>query len=245
MRKVGCQLKKKKNEFFIASFPRSGNTWVRFLIANVYNNIKKEFPEVDFFNIHDIVPELKKFGEVVKPYFSDLPVVIKTHSKFIDSFENTILVLRNPFDTIYSYNNFLNMNRGIKISLPEMVTHEKYGIDAIVDHTNSFIRNCDNLLITSYENLVCQPLKELKKICDFLNISVKDEIIKKSVKKSSFRSMREIELRKGRKFGKKDFLFTRNGKVGEGKKEIQEDEKLNLFILNVLKKSPILYLLYL
>lgn len=233
-----------KNEFFIASFPRSGNTWVRFLIANVFNNIKKEFPEIDFFNLHDIVPELKKSGEVVKPYFKDLPVVIKTHSRFIDSFENTILVLRNPFDAIYSYNNFLNINRGINISLPEMVTHEKYGVDAIVDHTNSFIKNCDNLLITTYENLVCQPLKELKKICDFLNMDVNDEIIKKSVKKSSFRSMREIELRKGRKFGSKNFTFIREGKVGRGIEVIKKDDQVYRFMLNGLKKSPILYMLY-
>jgi hypothetical protein len=232
-----------KKEFLLASFPRSGNTWVRFLIANVYNAIKNEFSEIDFFNIHEIVPELKS-NVIVRPYFNDLPFVIKTHSKFTDSFENAILLLRNPFDTIYSYWDFLNFNKGIKITLARTVTHEKYGIDAIVDHTNSFIKNCENLLIITYENLIRQTPKELKKICDFLNIDVKDEIIKKSVKKSSFRAMRETESRKGRKFGDKNFRFIRKGEIGNGVKAIKKDDGLHHFVLKELKKSPVLYLLY-
>ena len=57
MTPVNFSNKKFDSEFFLSSFPRSGNTWVRFLIANVYNNIKKRYDEIDFFNIHEIVPE--------------------------------------------------------------------------------------------------------------------------------------------------------------------------------------------
>lgn len=232
-----------ENEFYLASFPRSGNTWVRFLIANVYNNIKKEFSEVDFFNIHDIIPELKP-GETVSPWFKDLPPVFKTHAKFTASFENTILILRNPFDTIYSYHDFLNKNKGIEISLSETVTHAKYGIAALVEHTDSFIKNCDNLLIITYENLHSRPFKELKKICDFIGLEAADETIRQSIEKSSFHSMREIETRKGRKFGKNNFKFIRSGQLDEGEEVIKNDYELYGYIVGEIKKSPLLYLLY-
>lgn len=245
MRICRMLLKKNENEFFLASFPRSGNTWARFLIANVYNAIKKEFPEVDFFNIHDIVPELKSNeNELPGPYYRDLPAVIKTHSIFTSLMINTILILRNPFDSIYSYWDFLSLNIGRKLSLAEVVKHDKYGIGAIVKHSNSFVRNCQNLLIITYEGLKCDPHKELKKICDFLNLNVDDEMIDKAVEESSFNSMRKIEMRKGRKFGRRDFEFMRKGKVGSGIEVIKKDDQLYRFMLNGLKKSPILYLLY-
>ena len=53
----------------------------------------------------------------------------------------------------------------------------------------------------------------------------KDQIIT-AINKSSFKSLREIELSKGRKYGNKDFLFMRQGKVGEGLTKIDlEDRK--------------------
>ncbi|MCI0471819.1 MAG: sulfotransferase domain-containing protein, partial [Candidatus Aminicenantes bacterium] len=86
--------------FFLASFPRAGSTWVRFLIANVFNYEKKAFPEIDFFNIHEIVPE---YGKSDKFLFADCPKIFKTHEPYQAVFQDTILILRDPFDTLYSY----------------------------------------------------------------------------------------------------------------------------------------------
>lgn len=232
-----------KDKVFLASFQKSGNTWVSFIIANIYNQLAGEFEEIDFYNIHDINPEFRD-GEENEPLFKDLPQILTTHSPFRESFENVILVIRNPWDVLYSYYFYLNGERRKKISLPEIIKHEKYGIRAIVDHNQSFIRNYKNLLVITYENMKSDPVKEVKKIVDFLELEVDTGMIKTALKRASFSSMRKIEVKKGRKYGTPGFLFTRSGKTGEGKKAIKENKEWNDYILNGIKESPLLYLLY-
>lgn len=232
-----------KKTFYLVSFPRSGNTWVRFMIANLYNNIKQSFPGVDFHNIHQIIPELTPRG-VPTPAFDDLPTVVKTHDAFDESFEYTVLVLRNPFDSLYSYHDYLNRNKGIQISLADTVSHEKYGISAVVAHADSFIQKCPNLLLLTYEHLLAQPEKELSRICDFIGFESDRDGIAKAVAQSSFDNMSNIESSKGRKFGNRDFKFVRQGQSGEGARAIAADQEIHRFMLTEMKKSPVLYLLY-
>jgi hypothetical protein len=79
---------------------------------------------------------------------------------------------------------------------------------------------------------------------EFLGIDIQESCIKNAVKKASFKSMRHIEIKKGRKFGNPNFLFTRKGKIGEGQKYFQKHKELNEYILEETKKSPLLYFLY-
>lgn len=233
--------KKSDTQFFLSSFPRSGNTWVRFLIANVYNNIRKGFDEIDFYNIHEIIPEYRKEE---KPFFNDFPKVFKIHHEYKPLFKNTILLLRNPFDILTSYLDLLTNQRGLSISLAETAMHEKYGIKAIVEHTDSYIKNCENLLVITYENLHNNSKKELRKIFDFLDFNISDAVIEDAVNKSSFPEMDRIERQKGKKVGKAQFKHIRYGKIGTGLDLIRKNEELYHFIIEELKKSPVLYLLY-
>lgn len=230
-----------ENKFFLASFPRSGNTWVRFLIANVYNNLDRKFEEIDFHNIHEIVPE---YGSDEKPFFSDFPKVFKTHERHKIFFKNTILLLRNPCDILYSYRDFLNKNRGLSLSLEDTVRHEKYGIKAIASYPDSFIKHCENVLIIVYEKLHENPVKELKKIFDFLELIVPDDIIQDAVQKSSFRMMDRIEREKGRKYGNTKLKHIRSGKIGDGVATIKKNDGLYQYVTRESKKSPLLYFLY-
>ena len=230
-----------ETDYFLASFPRSGNTWVRFLIANLYNTVKRSFDQIDFYNIHNIVPEYQS-GDY--PFWAEFPGVFKTHKKYIPLFKNSILLLRSPCDTLYSYCDLLNKHKGLSISLEETVLHETYGVRAIVEHADSFIKNCENLLIIMYEKLHHNPGKEMRKICDFLNLNVPADIIKHAVRKSSFRVMEKTEIEKGRKIGNRNFKHIRSGKIGQGKAVIKKKGELYSYVMEELKKSPVLYLLY-
>jgi hypothetical protein len=232
--------------YFLASFPKSGNTWVRFLIANIYNQIFPKYKDIDFFNIHEIVPALPKINlSTFKPSFEQLPLVIKTHDLYNkDLFDNVILILRNPWDVLFSYYHYLKYNNNEDIDLHQTIYSNVYGIEKIVEHTDSFIRNCRNVIILTYEKLHHEPLSELLKLTDFLNINIDEKILKNSINLSNFDKMRKTEIEKGKLIGNKNFIFVRSGKINEGYEEISKKPELNHFIINTLKKSPILYLLY-
>ncbi len=225
-------------EIFLASFPKSGNAWIRFVLGNIYNKLEKQTSSIDFHTIHEIIPEE---GQKV-PKFKSLPKIFKTHSLYKNNFKKVILILRNPSDTLYSYYKYLNGEKNLNLSLSEVIYSKQYGIDSIIKHTNSYTRNCNNLLIITYEKMKNNPIKTTKQICDFLKINLSDEIIAEAINKSSFESMRKIELEKGRKFGNNDFLFTRKEEEEEGIRKIKKED--SEYIKKILKKSPILNLLY-
>ncbi|HED06183.1 MAG TPA: hypothetical protein ENI61_05815, partial [Ignavibacteria bacterium] len=88
----------------LASFPKSGNTWIRFILGNIYNKIEKQTNSIDFYSIHKIIPEQ---GQKALE-FKNLPQIFKTHGLYEKNFEKVILILRNPSDTLYSYYKYLN-----------------------------------------------------------------------------------------------------------------------------------------
>lgn len=224
---------------FLVSFPKSGNTWVRFMIANLYNEMEPRFNEIDFHNIHEIVPELEK---PLKFKFGNLPKIIKTHQEYKKKFNCAILILRNPYDALYSYFQYINGEKKLNLSLSEIINHNKFGIEAIVNHTDSYIKNCNELHIVTYEQLHSDPFKYFKNICLFIGIECNDECINNAVNKSSFESMRRIEQAKGRKYGTNDFSFMRKGNVGDGLSEINLEDLES--IKKSIKKSPIINLIY-
>ena len=234
-----------KRIFYLVSFPKAGNTWVNFTIANMYNQLTGAFPEIDFFNIHDINPEIRSdHKEVKEPFFKEFPWFYMTHSPYKAGFENALLVIRNPWDVMYSYYHYLKGERLKNFSLAEVITHEKFGIRALVAHNESFFRNCKNLLIVTYENMHVNPFKEAGKIARFIDLAIDEQDLQSAVDKASFTSMRKIEEQKGRKYGTPGFLFTRKGITGEGQLEIRKNKDLDDYIMNEIKKSPLLFLLY-
>lgn len=235
--------------FYLSSFPRSGNTWLRFLIANAYNEMDRQVTQVDFFNVHAITPELKKNSESqlrpgITPLFKEFPLVVKTHADFMSSFTHVILLLRNPFDCLYSYWDYLVHNNRIPLSLSETARHQQYGVSAIVRHADSYLRHCDDLLLVTYEDLLRRPESVLGKLFDFIGLAVASRVVKKAIRKSSFHAMSRLEREKGRRFGRPDFRFMRKGETGQGERVIRRDGDLHQFILSEIKKSPVLHLLY-
>ena len=56
----------------VASFPKAGSTWVRFIIGNLFNALHAEVEAVDFHNVHGIVPEIGRSDD--RRLFLGMPV---------------------------------------------------------------------------------------------------------------------------------------------------------------------------
>lgn len=243
VKKVGQyfnKLKANENDFIIVSYPKAGSTWLRFLLANLFNFKTKTYEEVDFHSIHNIIPDLDQ--PVNHSDFDDLPSIYSTHNPYKSNFKNCILLLRNPEDLLFSYYNYLNGEHHKEMGMEEIVKSPTLGIQALVAHTNSFVKNCDNLIIVTYEMIHEDPIGVMQKLMRFVNLDITDAELSKAIELSSFKSMRSAEDRKGRKFVQSGFKFTRSGKVGEGGENISEE--LKQYISKEIEKSPVLNLIY-
>jgi hypothetical protein len=86
------------DDTFIVSYPRSGNTWTRFLIANL---LHPDQPAT-FANIERLVPDSEAQSS---RYFKSIPRprVIKSHQYFDPRYKKVIYIVRDPRDVALSY----------------------------------------------------------------------------------------------------------------------------------------------
>jgi hypothetical protein len=85
------------DDIFLVSFPKSGNTWTRFLLGNLMNPDKS----VGFANIEGLVPDIAAFP---RADFRKLerPRVIKSHDCFDPRYRRVIYIIRDPRDVAVS-----------------------------------------------------------------------------------------------------------------------------------------------
>lgn len=145
-------MKKKKQKIrerktYLLSFPRSGNTWVRYCIAHIINPI--------------VAGSRQKTVDLSG---SD-KVLLKVHHINNDRAQKTkkshklILLVRNPYEAIVRTMNKKNIGLTKRRSRKYFNCLEMY---------NDW--EADKILIY-YEDLILNPKKTLKKILKFLNIS--------------------------------------------------------------------------
>lgn len=89
------------DDTFLVSYPRSGNTWTRFLVANfVFPN-----ENVSFLNIEKLIPDTSsQSNRALKR--TPRPRIIKTHQYFDHRYPKTIYIVRDPRDVALSYYDF-------------------------------------------------------------------------------------------------------------------------------------------
>src|SRR6476646_4264045 len=89
------------DDTFVVSYPRSGNTWTRFLIANLLH------PDlnVSFTNIEKLIPDTSsQSNRALKR--TPRPRIIKTHEYFDHRYPKVIYIVRDPRDVVLSYYDF-------------------------------------------------------------------------------------------------------------------------------------------
>ena len=85
------------DDTFLVSYPRSGNTWTRFLIANlVYPSAN-----VSFTNIETLIPDTSsQSSRALRRTLR--PRLIKTHEYFDHRCRKIICIVRDPRDVVLS-----------------------------------------------------------------------------------------------------------------------------------------------
>ena len=100
------------DDTFLVSFPRSGNTWTRFLVCNLIN---PDDP-VNFAQLESRIPEIYDVTDRNLRAFPR-PRIIKSHECFDPRYKKIIYIVRDPRDVLISYYEFQLKRRVISDEL--------------------------------------------------------------------------------------------------------------------------------
>jgi hypothetical protein len=185
------------DDTFIVSFPKSGNTWTRFLIAHLLH------PEetANFGNIDRLIPESEgltrnQFARVPRPR------IMKSHEYFDPRFRKVIYIVRDPRDVAVSQFHFFRKRRriGDDYSIEQFVTRfvagETSDYGSWGENVASWLvtrQNSPDFLLLRYEDMVARTETELTRVASFLGVTATPERIAQTVERCSAEQMRKLE----------------------------------------------------
>ena len=214
-RPAGRQMTVLPDDLFIVSYPKSGNTWTRFLLGNL---IYQDEP-VTFRNIESRIPSIYIFSD---RQLLRLPRIFKSHDCFDPRYKKVIYIVRDPRDVTVSAYHY-----SIKVKLlPDSCPMEafvplfmsgEFGSGLLADprwgswHDNvaSWLAMQHNrkFLLLRYEDMLEDAARELRKVANFLGIEASAEKVNRAVDLSSANNMREME-----KLQSKDWQLTKESR---------------------------------
>lgn len=236
----GLDFGKKPNQYYLVSYPKSGNTWVRFLLGNL---LCQEREALSRKNIWLYIPDShdNKQDQYIKnttSSFYNFPYqFVKSHDPYFFYYRNkkVIYIVRDGRDVLSSYFHYQNSRQKNAISLSELIqgkgTSSNIGLWS--EHVVGWAKSeCKAKIILKYEDLLRDPFAEIKKLLEFLDWKLDETIVEKAIINSSFKSLQEIEDKYGIKYQEKisddiPTRFFRAGEIGNWKKTFSpEEEKL-------------------
>jgi len=226
------------DDILAVSFPKSGNTWVRMIYANIMRELYG-LEEINLVNLNDLLPEyifrLQTTHENLRNmrWTYDVPRLVKTHERYIPDFENLrcIFIVRNPKDVMISYYHYEKAKiQSYPGDLTAFIRDSRFGIEAWIRHTESWLTNRHHLSaieIFRYEEMKETPASHVKIILDLMGARLSDEQIDRVIERSSFEHTRRMEEKYG--LGRYNefhdsFRFTRDGSVNQWIREMNEEQ---------------------
>lgn len=221
-------------DVFLVSFPKSGNTWMRFLLGNY---VTKGL--IEFQNVNSYIPEVHLHPERINDVLTE-PRIIKSHFEFVKNYPNAIYIARDVRDIAISQYHHLQMVDVI----PQTTTLHNYLQSSFhranqyhsTWHTHVFSWLRDNfpqrLLLLKYEDILAAPQLEMEKALTFMGMPLNETLLNLSIERSSFKSMREKEEESPintqelvAKAPLPNKYFVREGKAGSWRTEMNTSEK--------------------
>lgn len=221
----------KPQDAFLACVPRSGSTWLRFMLSQV---ITGEDP--GFRRIEGLIPEIES-QRGVPPILPSGGRFIKTHERYRSDYKKAVYLVRDVRDVILS-----SWARAVEVGLAPFVC--KGDFDSFLlsylqgkvlatgswqGHVRSWLTSpvaeSGNLIVVRYEELRKDPEQGLRQVLEFLGVTPNIPLIRTAIENNTLQQMRAKEDRAKKagefsillgshKSAQEDGRFVRKGAVG-------------------------------
>lgn len=218
-----------KSSYFLTSYPKSGNTWVRMFLAKYLFGDK-----IGFGNLNEFIPPVHK--EILfNVDYSYEKRIFKSHFNYTPKYQNVIYLVRDGRDVSVSY--YFHLKRLGHI--PSSCLFKEFLKDYFLtgnlkfgkwdEHVTSWLsnKNNHNQLMIKYEDLVNNPENSFFEIINFIGANYDQSVLKNGIKETSFSNLRKRELTEGvAEFNStEDLTFIRKGEIGDWKNYFDKEDE--------------------
>jgi alcohol sulfotransferase len=253
-----------KKPVFCCSYPKSGRTWLRFILANYFNQLFEFEAGIDYNNVFTLFPNAggdPLRGIPAYRHMTDdrIPLVAFFHSGYHPQYDNfdVIFLVRGIHDTLVS--NYFQVSNRLGVfsgDIKSFIRNTEMGVAGLIQYLNGWSDNLAKIKhrVISYEMLHDDTKNCASGVIRFLGLSCDDSALSKAIEASTFGKMKNIEIQHGfpnpnlqPKAGDNNALRAREGKIGnysqyldaEDIRYIDEicDNKLSVTAIELLKKA--------
>jgi hypothetical protein len=208
---------------FVASYPRSGSTWLRFLLFEILTKCDAGFDDVNRY-----IPDVGQHGTAV-PLLPKGGRVIKTHEAYRPDYKRALYIVRDVRDVALSEYAYQKAQGWITCAFEEFldafVRGTVNGYGSWHEHVRGWLESplaaSGDLLLVRYSDLRKDTKASLSRITGFLGVDVDPHIMEQAIHHNNVQNMRKKEDRTPQigydprtKSIAEDKRFVRSGVVG-------------------------------
>jgi hypothetical protein len=212
---------------FIASYPRSGNTWLRFLLCEILIGRSPDFGAADetipYIGGHRSAPTVLRSGGRL----------IKTHERYHPVYRKAIYLVRDPRDVVSSDYRYAQMKGFFASDLDSFVERfvagRVHGFGSWPDHVSSWLdgelAGTGDLMMVRFEDLRSDPEATLQQALDFLGVPQPGrDVLQVAVKHNALAHMQQKEEAVAEKRARPDLRIVHQGSVGGWRDELRPNQ---------------------
>ena len=212
-------LSKRKDDAYIAAYPRSGSTWLRTILVNILDPSANSNPDV--FNARIPAVSIRNASIINK---LSSPRLIMTHSNWRSSINKGVYLVRDGRDAFISSYHYHVTRNGLDMSIRayfELYKQRAYG-QTWESHVLSWLEYGvkelgNDLVVVRFEDLKNDTQGCVKRICFFLQIEADDELIQRAIALASLDNAKKIEQQRQGNIKDNNASFYREGRSEQWK----------------------------
>lgn len=207
----------RREDVALASYPRSGNTWTRFLLYQLISGTESSFAEVDAG-----VPYIGEHTPATRRLLPDGGRLIKTHEYTPSLYSRAVYLVRDPRDVILSEHRhqtkFGFYRRPLDDFVDDFVAGRVHGLGTWSSHVERWLdaseRDDQRVIVVRFEALRSDAAGQLARIAAFLGLDADPDRLEFAIEASSLARMRKAEDRSDMARVNPEIRHISEGKVG-------------------------------